>query len=242
MKIIEKIANKSKNLMNGDIPTIAFLGDSVTQGCFEVYMPEDNNVETVYDAENAYHHQVAKIFSMLYPNTPINIINAGISGDNARHGYERLKKDVLRFSPDLVVVSFGLNDATNGQDEGIEAYKTALKNIFTDVKNAGSEVIFLTENMMNTYIFYGMKDKFIKDIAQQTMDTENSGMLKKYFEAAKVTAKECGVAVCDVYSKWRTLAKNGVDTTALLSNDINHPAREMNWLFAYSLVETMMTN
>ena len=31
----------------------------------------------------------------------------------------------------------------------------------------------------------------------------------------------------------------GVDVTELLSNKINHPTREMNWLFAYSLVETM---
>lgn len=242
MKIIEKIANKSKNLMNGDIPTIAFLGDSVTQGCFEVYMPEDNNVETVFETENGYHSYVAKILRILYPSVPVTIVNAGISGDNARHGYERLEKDVLRSNPDLVVVSFGLNDATNGQDEGIPAYKEALRNIFTDVKKAGSEVIFLTENMMNTYIFYGMKDEFIRDIAKQTMDTENSGMLKKYFDAAKEVAAECGAVVCDVYSKWRLLAENGVDTTALLSNDINHPTREMNWLFAYSLVETMMKN
>jgi hypothetical protein len=36
------------------------------------------------------------------------------------------------------------------------------------------------------------------------------------------------------------MAQNGVDTTELLSNKINHPIREMNWLFAYSLVEEMM--
>jgi hypothetical protein len=32
----------------------------------------------------------------------------------------------------------------------------------------------------------------------------------------------------------------GVDTTALLSNRINHPTREMNALFADELIKTML--
>ena len=41
-------------------------------------------------------------------------------------------------------------------------------------------------------------------------------------------------------AKWKLLSQNGVDTTALLANGINHPSREMAWMFAYSLLETMM--
>lgn len=242
MKIIEKIAKKAKDYANADIPVIAFLGDSVTQGCFEIYMTGEDSLETVFDAEHGYHSYLAKILRTLYPSAPVTVVNAGISGDNARHGYERLQKDVLRFSPDLVVVSFGLNDATLGGKEKIEDYKTALRNIFTDVKKAGSEVIFLTENMMNTYIKHDMTSELFRDVAKQTMECENSDTLKTYFDAAKEVAAECGAVVCDVYSKWRTLSANGVDTTALLSNDINHPTREMNKLFAYSLIETMFDN
>ena len=46
--------------------------------------------------------------------------------------------------------------------------------------------------------------------------------------------------ICDVYFKWKTLEENGVDVTALLSNEINHPRSEMHMLFAYSLVEEIM--
>ncbi len=240
MKIIDKIKHKSKNLVSGDIPTIAFLGDSVTQGCFEIFLNEEKKIEPVFDAEHAYHRYISKIFGILYPNTPINIINAGISGGDIERSYERLEKDVLRFSPDLVVVSLGLNDAT-GFEEWLPEYKKYLRKIYEEVQKRGIELIFLTENMMNTYIKYEMNDAF-KETAKLTMGIENSGLLEKFFDAAKEVSKEYGVPVCDVYSKWRLLAKHGVDTTALLSNDINHPTREMNWLFAYSLVETMMTN
>lgn len=36
------------------------------------------------------------------------------------------------------------------------------------------------------------------------------------------------------------MAKAGVDTTSLLSNDINHPTREMHYLFAYELVKMII--
>ncbi len=242
MKIIDKIERKSKDMMEADIPTIAFIGDSVTQGCFEVYMPADNDVETIYDKEHAYHTYVAKILHILYPNTPINIINAGLSGDHMTHGYERLQKDVMRFSPDLLVVSFGLNDATHKTPEKLPNFKAALRKLYTEVQKTDCELIFLTENMMNTYISYEIRDEFLRNIAESTMLSQNSGRLTEFFEAAKEISAEFGVPVCDVHAKWLTLAKHGVDTTALLSNRINHPTREMNWLFAYSLVETMMNN
>ena len=240
MKIIDKIEQKSKNLFSGDIPTIAFLGDSVTQGCFEIYLNEEKKIQTVFDGEHAYHRYLSKIFGMLYPNAPVNIINAGISGGSIRKGYERLEKDVLRFSPDLVVVSFGLNDATDFE-EGLPEYKEYLSKIYDKVQERGIELIFLTENMTNTYVKYDMNEAF-KKTANLTMGMQNEGMLGKYFDAAKEVSKKYSVPVCDVYSKWLLLAKHGVDTTALLSNHINHPIRGMNWLFAYSLVETMMTN
>ena len=58
--------------------------------------------------------------------------------------------------------------------------------------------------------------------------------------AAMLAASECCVRICDVYFKWKTLEENGVDVTALLSNEINHPRSEMHMLFAYSLVEEIM--
>ena len=242
MKITEKLALKTKNPMTADIPTIAFLGDSVTQGCFEIYLTQDNKVETVRKTHAAYHSHIRDAFSFLYPTCPINIINAGISGDSAVGGYRRLHKDVLRYNPDLVVVSFGLNDSCDQSEDSLEKYKEALKNIFREIQKYGSEAIFMTANMMNTYVSHKLKEPIFINIAKMCMDCENSGRLKMFFDAGISVAKEMGVPVCDAYSKWRGMAERGVDTTALLSNDINHPSEEMHKLFAYSLIETIFNN
>ena len=160
-------------------------------------------------------------------------------GDNAVNGATRVKRDVLRFCPDLTVVCFGLNDSCKGM-EHIEDYKQSLRSIFQQLKEHGSEVIYMTSNMMNTYVSHYICEPEIVKIAEETKKIQQEGILEQYLIAGKNIAKECDVAVCDVYEKWKILYQKGVDTTEMLANYINHPSREMNWLFAYSLVETMI--
>ncbi len=241
MEIIQKIKVKQDNLLAHPSVTIAFLGDSVTQGCFEATRPAPDSLNTVFDPQYAYSAHLKELLQFLYPSVQINIINSGISGDNAVSAAQRLERDVLRYQPDLVVVSFGLNDATKGMDN-LSNYTGALESIFEQVRSAGIECIFLTENMMNTYTDGNLTDALHIQSANFLAPFENEGILAAYFQAAKEAAQQYGVAVCDCYAKWRALAAAGVDTTRLLANRLNHPVREMTWLFAYSLLETMFTN
>lgn len=239
MLFMSKLAAKAADIHNQPIPTIAFLGDSVTQGCFDIYMKNDTQLASVYDKTAVYHQDLAKILAVLYPNVPINIINAGIGGGRTLGALKRLERDVLRYHPDLTIVSFGLNDSGNGV-EGLMAYKEALKEMFTKLQVGGSEVIFMTENMMCTKVSCHLGHEILKQVAISCAERQNNGIVDLYFKAAKEVAAECNVKVCDVYTKWKILAEHGVDVTALLANHINHPTREMHWYFAVSLLETMM--
>ena len=240
MQIMKLIQEKAQNNGARGSVTIAFLGDSVTQGCFEVYTKADGEVETVFDRECAYHSYFNRLIGLLYPNVSLNIINAGISGDTTQGGYERIERDVLRFSPDLVVVCFGLNDANKGLDE-VPAYREILGKILGKLKDAGHEVIFMTPNMMNTDVSVHITDPVILNIARGTAMTQNEGEMDAYMDASKEVCVKLGIPVCDCYAKWKLLHQNGVNITEMLANKINHPTREMNWLFAISLLETMMT-
>jgi hypothetical protein len=51
---------------------------------------------------------------------------------------------------------------------------------------------------------------------------------------------ELNVKVCDCYAIWKKLYESGVDTTELLATKINHPTREMNKMFSYELVRSIM--
>ena len=65
MKIIEKFNKKNVNLKGESPVCIAFLGDSVTQGCFGDFQISETLVDTVFDAENGYHTKLRKILNML---------------------------------------------------------------------------------------------------------------------------------------------------------------------------------
>ena len=238
MRIIDKIRKKALDNMNESAVTIAFLGDSVTQGCFEIY-PDGQDIGVVFDNEHAYHNCLCKILTHLYPTVPVNVIKAGISGDDAPHGLERLEKDVLRFGPDLVIVCFGLNDASKGK-EGVERYRQALAGIFAKVKETDSELVFMTPNMLNTYISPFLPEGLCREVGEMMGEIQRNGIMDLYMDTARAVCAEYGVRLCDCYAKWKLLAQNGVDTTALLSNHINHPSREMCWLFASSLMECML--
>lgn len=236
MKITEKLA--LSNCSDSPNVTIAFLGDSVTQGCFETYFDGDKSNGDFNCPERAYPQRVKEILSKLYPNAKLNIVNAGVAGNNARMGLERFDSDVSPFKPDLTIVSFGLNDSCSGRDY-VSTYLNKLESIFDKVKELGSECIFMTQNMMCTEIYAQMKNKKEIEIAASISKTQNEGTLEYFFDCAKELADKKEVRVCDVYSSWKNMNAGGVNITNLLANHLNHPVFDFHYYFAIKLIEEM---
>lgn len=239
MKIIELLKQKQEGLIKNKPVTIAFLGDSVTQGCFECYLTGPDSLQTVFDYKSAYSTRVREILNLLYPSVQINIINSGVSGDSAPVGLQRLERDVLSYNPDLVLISYGLNDSTGGK-EGIGKYTSALEEIFSQLKKKNIETIFLTQNYMNTKTSPHLKEELFINLSKTfANEVQNSGVLKDYFETAKKLCEKYGVKICDLYSVWEQLEKSGVEVTELLANKLNHPIREFHYYMAIKIIETM---
>lgn len=240
MKIQRLLQEKQQDLTKNQPITIAFLGDSVTQGCFECYLTSPTSLQTVFDYKSAYSTRVRELLNLLYPTVQINIINSGISGDSAPVGAQRFERDVLSYNPDLVVISYGLNDSVQGLD-GLETYKLALAEMFGKLKERQIDCIFLTQNVMNSTVSPHLTDKLFIDLAHRFADeVQNNGVLHTYFETAKEVCLEYGVKVCDLHSVWEKLISLGVDTTELLANKLNHPTREIHYYMAIKLIETML--
>ena len=239
MNIVEKIKSKQASISNPPV-TIAFIGDSITQGCFEVYYKTPTQLDTVYEYNNAFPTRVREMLALLYPSVQMNIINSGISGDTVSRGLMRLERDVLRYSPDLVVVGYGANDCNLGGSDGAKAYGESLRDMFKRIHATGAEVIYLTEGPFCTGTSHTVTDDRLKALAEKFSDLENSGVLDNYFATGIAVAKEEGAKCCDVYSAWKAMKKAGVDITELLANKLNHPSRDMHYYIAVKLIETML--
>lgn len=237
MRVLQRLSDHNADFASGGHVTLAFLGDSVTHGSFEL---EDygDRFEGINDYAAVYHNRLKEMLNILFPNAPINVINAGIGGDSAPGGAGRLERDVLRHQPDLCAVCFGLNDVHGGA-EGLGRYLTALRSIFAALKNSDVETVFMTPNMMNTYVS-GKCGELGKKVAETTAQLQNGGPMDAYIDGARSLCAEMGIPVCDCYARWKTLAAAGVDITRLLSNHINHPTREMHLMFAHMLLDMIL--
>lgn len=239
MRITEKIKESAEKVGMHRPIVMGFLGDSITQGCFELYKTGENSMQTEFRSYQAYHSKLKYMLEAVFPSVPINIINAGISGDNAPNGRKRLGRDMIAFQPDLVGVCFGLNDVCRGT-EGISDYENALDGIFKELEASGIETIFITPNMIGTRVVAEESDPYIRTILENVTRYQADGTMDAYMAKAREVCARNHVPVCDCYEKWKKLSENGADITRLLANRVNHPSENMHWLFAVSLFEMIM--
>lgn len=222
MKISEKINLDYNGLVEHGPITIVAFGDSVTHGALGV---NEQNYETVY--WNRLRKKILEVRDYM----PVNVINAGIGSINAMQSVGRMDTQVLNHNPDLIIVCFGLNDV-NGT---LEDYLNPLGEIFKKCKDSGAETIFMTPNMLNTYVADDVPPQY-REYSFTTAEIQNSGKMDLYIEKAIELAEKMQIPVCDCYKKWKELSKTE-DTTMMLVNRINHPTKEMHELFAQSLFE-----
>ena len=225
-KFYDRVSGKIPLGESGSV-NIVFIGDSVTQGCFGA--PDDVR----YNRAECYSTKFYSMISVLFPSTVFNIINSGIGGETAAMGLARFDRDVLAYHPDLVIISFGVNDHAEH-----DKYIASLSEMFDRLAEKDIPCIYLTEHMMNTYSADDTAEN-VKEYSKITCAKQNDGTMDRIFGDGIALAKSKNVAVCDMYSKWKNLYASGADTTKLLANRINHPVAKMHDFIAYSLISTL---
>lgn len=241
MRITQRIAERNKDYYGKKPVTIVCLGDSVTHGCFDVFVNRFGQVDTVCDTPAGYPMLLQKALLRLFPFSAVNVINAGISGDSTTGALKRFDRDVAPFHPDLVTVNLGLNDCCAADPEASLAnYMNNLRSIFRKIDELGAESMLVTPNMMCAYVDPSLEAEPLKKVAEMVAGRQTGGVLTSFVDAAREIARESGAAVADTYADWQAMERSGVDTTALLANHINHPARDMHPLFVHRILEQLL--
>ena len=223
MKVKEKIYMGTDELIENGPINIVILGDSVSHGSF---------LDEI-DFDCAYWSVLREKIIAIKNYVPVNIINSAIGGITAKTAVNFVESRATAFSPDLIIVCFGLNDINGSKED----YLSSLARIFEKCTECGADVIFMTPNMLNTYVADDTLEKY-REYAFVTAEYQNSGRMDDYIYSAKKLAEDMNITVCDCYSKWKELSKTE-DTTMLLANRINHPNEKMHELFAEELFEVI---
>jgi lysophospholipase L1-like esterase len=177
--------------------TVVFLGDSVTYG---------------YGVDTRKESFFARIESTLkkgkYGN--IRVINAGVNGDETSDALLRIDTDVLAKEPDIVVISFGLNDCQNS----VMTRRQFRKNLeaIVDKIEPKAEVILSTSNT------------FLE--TDSSLWKELNNLLDQYMEEIRTIAREKTIQVIDVHTAWKDYLYNNPHTTESLYIDFIHPSAQ----------------
>lgn len=67
MKVTEKLIERNHSTGNTRPVLIAFIGDSVTHGCFEVEIEHDECFDIAFDSMSAYPYLLKRKLDSLYP-------------------------------------------------------------------------------------------------------------------------------------------------------------------------------
>lgn len=186
--------------------TIVCLGDSVTGVYYHT------------GGKRAYPEMLEIAIKLAIPKANVTVINAGISGHTTQNGLERLDRDVLNKRPDLVTVSFGLNDMTRIPEE---QFRKNLETIVARCRETKADVVLCTPNAV---------------INTGGRPTEK---LERYCEVIRATARDLKLAVCDQYRAGDAQRKQDAWAWRLTLSDEIHPNMDGHKLMAEELCRTI---
>ena len=146
------------------------------------------------------------------------VINSGIGGDSLRAGMARLDRDVMRFSPTLVIISFGMNDAGGGRDT--TAFSETLRAMIRRLRGAGARILLRTPNPIID-MSSGLE---LTEIRGEGAERPVPYYVGDYAAAIVQVAREEETWVADHYSLWKkSIACKYHGEMRLLMGDCMHP-------------------
>lgn len=118
-----RLKNAMDRAAAGEKITVGFLGGSITQGSLSS------------TPETCYAYLVHRWWAMHYPD--VRYVNAGIGGTTSQFGAARVKDDLLRFAPDVVLIEFSVNDDCT--DHFQETYEGLIRTVW----KSGAAVVLI---------------------------------------------------------------------------------------------------
>lgn len=240
MRIMHRLSARSHNPGGCRPPLIVCLGDSVTHSCFELDMPENHWQEPTCRPWDGFPMKLQDRLARLYPLAAPTVFNAGVGGDAVSQMDARLERDVLSLRPDLVILEVGLNDCLGSETDDPTDFGQAVGALMDRILASGAELMLLTPNAMCARMHENVpKEDSWRQLYARAVHKQVSGTMTAFVNAARIEAEKRSVPVADAYARWEAMRLQGIDTTSLLANQINHPKPEMHDLFVEEILRTM---
>ena len=215
----EKFVKTLEKIKNGEKTRVLFYGDSITTGCNASGLPQGGEI-------SPYTPSFAKMFcdylGEKYNNDKIELINTAVGGKAVSWGVSEIEDRVLGYSPDIVVIGFGMNDVKTSPDVFKNSTELMVKAI--KKKNPDAEIMLIA-TMLPNYEATSDWNYNQKLFVPKLLELE-----EKYGFVGVANVTEMHQALFDAGKRYR-------DVTG---NNINHPNDFVVRLYAQVLLKTML--
>jgi lysophospholipase L1-like esterase len=192
----DRLARTIRRLAQGDPLTLVVLGDSISEGA------------------NASGFTQAPPYQPSYPGLLVQLMERSSSARIDLHNYSKgctqsawgkeQSTRIIAAKPDLLIVGFGMNDATNGVEPA--AFQRNIQDLLAAVRTALPECeCIVISGMTPNPAWHPFYPKVRQDMHERLRGLAGAG-----------------VAFCDVYSIWTELVRRK-GFFSLTGNGANHP-------------------
>lgn len=140
---------------------IVFFGDSITD-C-------GRDRTDMKSLGNGYVKILSDKLRPIYPDTDIELINKGVSGDEVSDLLARVDVDVIALKPDAVVIMIGINNTLHqfkaDKPLDLKQFESDLKELLKRLKKEGIVVIFLEPFLLPAPDKLRMRKLFNEELA-----------------------------------------------------------------------------
>jgi lysophospholipase L1-like esterase len=188
--------------------TIACMGDSITANT----------------TSESYVNYWQRLCDDVYGKLQVEIHGAGVNGETAFDGLQRLERDVLEYKPDLVTVCYGHNEVHSGVL--VTDYQINIERIISQIYGIGAELWLLTPT--------------------QIADLEMASRYIPYLDSLKEIAAKRGCPLLDLWKIFeghdlKTIFTYKFDYDGLIGTDYLHPNEVGAQIIARRLMDELQT-
>jgi lysophospholipase L1-like esterase len=187
-------------LVAGQFTRIICFGDSITGIYYHT------------GSRRAWSHALDWAVRQQFPDTQLEVINAGVSGNNTTDALQRLDADVLAHGPHLVVMMFGINDVARSAPE---IFRANLEELIQRIQSRDAPVLLLTPNSV-----------------LPGDPLRPPGLVTVYAESIRTVGRACGVPIVDAFQAFESVRKDRPATWYQLMSDAIHPNLRGHLIFA----------
>lgn len=212
----ERLGTVLGKLQAGQLVKIAVMGDSITLGAESTRWWNDK-----YDANSlTWKGRVIHTLRQRFPKSDIQVIEAYCGGVTIDYGLDRID-EVLSEKPDLIIASFGVNDAAPGVGKRTpKEFGEAMATLLDKSKAAGADTLWVVPFPLSPW-----------------MNNPQATVLNdQLIPVMHRTAAMHAAALADVNTAFRDLDARGIPWWSQHHNWHNHPGNLGHVVYAETIL------